>query len=224
MGLFKSIFTWGKGKANEADEAFRSANMETMMNQNIRDQKSQVSNIKSAVAKVIAQAKQQEAEAEKYEAEVKRWQSEAVRSAKSDRADLAKSCLEKKAAAQANLDKAKAAVDASAKQRATLEGKLKSIERKVKENETQAATLIARKKTADAMHDANKAMAGIDGDGAFASFDKFENDISSKEAEAAAFDELSDLDGTDSLEDELATLGASNTDDELAKLMAKHSK
>jgi phage shock protein A len=223
MGWWSNITSVVKGKNQEAQKKFRNANMDTIMDQNVRDQKAKIVEIKKSIASVKTQIKMQEQQKDKHEGEAKRWVGEARRAAKAGREDLVASCIEKKNAAEANLAPIVATLDQYKKQEKVLEANLKKLEKTVTDNERQATVLKARKKTAEAMNEANKALSGLEGDGAFASFNEFEEEVNKMEAEGQAFGDMVDSSEMD-LEDELASLGSANADDEVAAMMAKYNK
>lgn len=221
MGLLKTLSTLVRGKANEANDSFRSKNMDTILDQDVRDQKAELANAKTKLTDLRVQTnltrKKYEAAKDKADENHKK----AVRAAKQNNEELAGKFLEKKKEALAEAEPYKATLASYEKAEKNLSTKIKKLEGIVNDNERQASVLKARKAASGALADANKAIAGMEDGGAFSSFNKFEESVQKLEAEADAYGDLADDD--DDLDAQLAADEADD-DDELAKLMAKHSK
>ena len=136
--------------------------------------------------------------------------------------DLARRALERKASLARASEDVKPALEESRRTSQQLKAQLEQLKGKLDEARTRRGTLIARHRAAKARKELAQSMTGLGGD-AFSSFDRFEEKVETKEAEAEAHAELAG-DQT-SLDEEFEKLEQkSEVDDDLAKLKAKMGK
>lgn len=95
------------------------------------------------------------------------------------------------------------------------------LKSKLDEAKSRQAMLIARSQMADTQKSLAKSAGGFDGNSALEKFDRMEEKIERKEAEAAAFSEIAGMD-KDDLSDTFAQIESdAKVDAELARLMAE---
>ena len=93
---------------------------------------------------------------------------------------------------------------------------------KLQEAKSRQAMLIARSQMADTQKNLAKSTGGFDGNSAMEKFNRMEEKIRVKEAEAAAFTEIADAGEDDDLNDAFEQIeSAAKVDAELARLMAE---
>lgn len=217
MGIFSRIADIFKANVNDALD--KAEDPEKMLKQMIIEMEESVNKATLAVANAIANEKSLERKLEKARQESKDWEQKAIIALQSNREDLAKSALEKKAIAERNFKdlepiyaQAKATSDKMRQQLNTLKAKLD-------EARSRQSTLIARSQAAKAQKQISQAFSGVGSD-AFSKFDKYEQKIEKIEAEAEAFEVIAGENAN--LDDEFKKLSfSSSVDDELLALKAK---
>lgn len=217
MGIFSRIADIFKANVNDALD--KAEDPEKMLKQMVIEMEESVNKATLAVANAIANEKSLERKLEKARQDQKDWEQKAVIALQSNREDLARSALEKKAIAERNYNdlepiyaQAKATSD-------KLRQQLNALKAKLEEARSRQSTLIARSQAAKAQKQISQAFSGVGSD-AFSKFDKFEQKIEKVESEAEAFEVLAGE--NTNLEDEFKKLTtSSDVDSELLALKAK---
>lgn len=215
MGIFARISDIFKANVNDALD--KAEDPEKMIKQMVIEMEEAINKTTLAVAQAIANEKSLERKIETHKRQSEDWESKAIQALSANREDLAKAALEKKTLAVKNAqdlasayEQAKVTANKLREQLGVLKGKLE--EARVRQN-----TLIARSQAAKAQKEIAQATSGI-GTNAFANFEKYEMKIEKLEAEAVAYEELSD--GSTSLDAEFKKL-TTNSDTEVALLELK---
>jgi len=219
--ILKTLFKIGKGKADEADKALKSKNAVTLGRQAIADCEKEIKNHEVRIGNFSARIKVQEKKLKEAEADVKKWNKIATDQAAKGNEDGARTALTEKskfttqvatlkseiAQNQAVLDKEKSSLAASRAKVAGADSKLDN--------------LAIRKEGAEMRK--SQTGVGID-DSCFDALDDLEDQVNESEAQAEAYEEMSGV-GNEAaqLEAQYAD-GASDVEDELAKMMAKNKK
>jgi phage shock protein A len=217
MGIFGRITDIFKSNVNEAlDQA---EDPEKMLKQMVLEMEESINKTTLAVANAMANEKSLQRKMEKARAERGDWENKAVLALQSNREDLARAALEKKAIAERNFNDlqpiAQQAKDTSNKMRE----QLNQLKAKLDEARSRQSTLIARSQAAKAQKSMAQAMSGVGSD-AFGKFEKYETKIEKLESEAEAFGQLAGE--NTSLDQEFKQLGTSTTvDSDLLQLKAK---
>lgn len=217
MGIFSRIADIFKANVNDALD--KAEDSEKMLKQMVIEMEESVNKATLAVANAIANEKSLERKLEKAKQDTKDWEQKAVIALQSNREDLARSALEKKAIAERNY-KDLEPIYAQAKATSDkLRQQLNTLKAKLEEARSRQSTLIARSQAAKAQKQISQAFSGVGSD-AFSKFDKFEQKIEKVESEAEAFEMLSSE--NTNLEDEFKKLTtSSDVDNELLALKAK---
>ena len=216
MGIFSRISDLLKANVNDLID--RAEDPEKMVKQIIIDMHQELTKATQNYGK----AKASEKLAEKKYLEAQRvsanWESKAKAALSQGNADLAKQALAKKVKADEDVANYKEMYDSISTQTEAIGNQVEVLKAKLDEAKSRQAMLIARSQMADTQKSLAKAAGGFDGNSALEKFNRMEEKIERKEAEAAAFTEIADTE----LDDAFAQVESdAKVDAELARLMAE---
>ncbi len=223
MSFFKRVCTVFRANVNHALTQVEDA--EKILNQTILEMNEQLSDAKRKVAAAIADEKRLQKRQQESAAQADQWEENATSAVQKDRDDLACEALSRRNEHQklageymAQWEKQKEAVD-------QFKEHLQVLQRKIEEASRKKNLLIARQKRAKAQKQIHETMAGMKENTAFDAFERMEQKVDDAEASADALVEMA-ADSTDAkLEEEFAQLeGTSSVDADLAALKAKVTK
>ena len=223
MSFFKRICTVFRANVNHALTQVEDA--EKILNQTILEMNEQLADAKRKVAAAIADEKRLQKRQQESAAQADQWEENATSAVQKDRDDLACEALSRRNEHQqlageymAQWEKQKEAVD-------QFKEHLQVLQRKIEEASRKKNLLIARQKRAKAQKQIHETMAGMKENTAFDAFERMEQKVDDAEASADALVEMA-ADSTDAkLEEEFAQLeGTSSVDADLAALKAKVTK
>ncbi len=216
MGFFKRISDIFRSNVNDALD--KAENPEKMIKLMVVDMKESITKSTAALAQAMAHTKQMERKMNFHKQKSDDWQSKAMAALKSGNEELAKKALAKKAVEDQNFQQYEGMYNQSKATTDKLKQQLDKLKQKYDEAKAKESMLIARSKNAQAQSEMAKNIGGFN-ENSFANFDKFEEKILSKEAEAEAFTEMAGEET--SLDDEFAELEKNSAvDSELEKLKA----
>jgi phage shock protein A len=214
MGFFKRITDIFRSNVNDALD--KAENPEKMIKLMVVDMKESITQSTAALAKAMAHTKQMEKKMNFHKAQSDAWQQKAMTALQAGNEPLAKKALTKKNVEDQNYEQYKGMYEQADATTTKLKGQLEKLKAKYDEAKAKESMLIARSKNAEAQADIAKNIGGFN-DNAFANFDKFEEKIMEKEAEAEAFTDMSAEEIA--LDDEFAAIETDTAvDAELAKL------
>ena len=216
MSLLGNLLHRATGAVNDIAEAHQNVGADAR--QSVRDLEANLEKAEAALVDVRAEGELLKGKHEKAQAEVDRWLHAAQNAAGKDE-DLARQCLQTKAAAKVQLDSVDAAI---AKFQPTVDSLTKHIgEMRAQKDQlaNQADLIGVRSEVADVEMHAAEIIGGIGGHGV--NLTAAEDALAKKEAKAhAASFIIAEHNGGD-LEAKVAALNASSSiDDELAALKA----
>ena len=229
-GLWDRTMTVIKAKWNKMLN--RAENPNETLDYSYEKQLELLQNVKRGVADVVTAKKRLELQAGKLEASVPKLESQAREALAANREDLARMALERKTAAQAQLQDLDRQVTELEQQQAKLEANEKALSTKVESFRSQKEVMKAQYSAAEASVRIGEAQTGI-GDqmaDAGAAIERARDKTEEMQARASAMDELiasgtlEDFTsgGETQLDRELAQLTSkSKVDDELAKMKAE---
>jgi phage shock protein A len=224
MGFFKRA--GDIVSANINDLLDKMENPDKMMKQLVREMEAAVAKVKEDLVTAIANTKRIEKEIASQKAKIAEWQARAVDAVKRNRDDLARKALELKRDCQAILTALEPELNAAKEAAAAVRTQYRALQAKTKEAKRKQATFSARAKAAQT----RKRAAGMRTGGgkvkteAFDEFEKMEEKVAQVEAEAEAAvevnvetrarsadaraveDEFADMEATDEIDAELASL------------------
>lgn len=218
MGVFQRLSDLLKANVNDLID--RAEDPEKMVKQIIIDMQKELSKSTQAYGK----AKASERLAEKqYQAAVQTsadWESKAKAALAAGDQELAKKALAKKVKSDENVASYKEMYETISTQTEAIGDQVEVLKAKLEEAKSRQAMLIARSKMADTQKTLAKNVGGFDASSSLEKFDRMEEKIIRKEAEADAFTEIAG--GKDDTEDEFAKIETdSKVDAELQRLMAE---
>lgn len=218
MGVFKRIGDILKSNVNDLID--RAEDPEKMVKQIIMDMQSELNKATQNYGKAKASEKLAE---KKYNEAVRisaDWESKAKAALTAGDTELAKKALEKKVKADEDVASYKEMYDSISNQTEAIGDQVELLKSKLDEAKSRQAMLIARSKMADTQKNLAKSTGGFDASSSLEKFNRMEEKIERKEAEAAAYSEIAGNDDglSQSFEDIETNV---KVDAELQRLMAE---
>jgi phage shock protein A len=228
MTLFQRAHDILAAKANKAlDSAEKPDEMLDLSYEQMLDH---LTKVRQALVTVAASRKQIELQEQQLQHSVDHLNDQAKAALGLGKEDLAREALQRKGAAQAQIDGMEAQHQQLNEEEEKLEQTLSALQQRVNQFRTQKETLKAQYTAASAMTSVNENVAGISdtlGDSG-AALQRAQDKIANMQARAGALDELlqsgvlEDVGGTDDIQKELDEAGSSSdVDRELAALKAQ---
>ncbi len=220
MGIFQRLSDLLKSNVNDLID--KAEDPEKMVKQIIIDMQKELSKATQA----LGQAKASERIAQKqYNDAVKTsqsWEEKAKCAIEAGNEELAKKALANKVKADNDVASYKEMYDTISQQTETIQTQVEVLKSKLEEAKSRQAMLIARSRMADTQKNLAKSSGGFDPGSASEKFDRMEEKIERKEAEAQAFSEIAGDAAGSSDDDEFAKLEAdSKVNSELERLKAE---
>ncbi|MBO9608398.1 MAG: PspA/IM30 family protein [Paenibacillaceae bacterium] len=218
MGIFKRLRDMTMASINDLLD--KAEDPVKMLNQFLRDMEEDILEAEAAVAKQIAIEKKFKQQYEEAEELVTRREEQAMKALEQGNEDLARRALQDKKEQQARYDELKTLYTTAKANADQLRSQLSEMKDEFGKMKNKKDLLIARAETAKAQKSINQAMTGFGVDNAAKGFDRMTEKVMQMEAEAQASSELRG--SNRSLDDELSQLDKSGgVDDELAALKAR---
>lgn len=220
MGIFKRLSDLLKSNINDLID--KAEDPEKMVKQIIIDMQQELTKATQNYGK----AKASERLAEKKYLEAKKvsesWESKAKAALSQGNTDLAKQALAKKVKVDEDVAAYKEMYDSISAQTEAIGDQVEVLKSKLDEAKARQAMLIARSQMAETQKNLAKSTGGFDGASAFEKFNRMEEKVQRKEAEAAAFTEIAGAGEDAELEESFEKIEAeTKVDAELARLMAE---
>ena len=223
MGIFNRISDIIKSNVNDLID--RAEDPEKMVKQIIIDMQKELKKSTEALGKAKTSerlAKRQYEDAMKVSAE---WESKAKSALQAGDTVLAKKALSKKVKADEDVANYKEMYDTISTQTEAIENQVEVVKAKLDEAKSRQAMLIARSQMADTKKNLAQSLGGMDSSSSSEKFDRMEDKIIRKEAEADAFADIAGTDSGNDDSDEFEKLQTdSKVDAELQRLMAEMGK
>ncbi|MDD7185233.1 MAG: PspA/IM30 family protein [Ruminococcus sp.] len=223
MGIFNRISDIIKSNVNDLID--RAEDPEKMVKQIIIDMQKELKKSTEALGKAKTSerlAKRQYEDAMKVSAE---WESKAKSALQAGDTELAKKALAKKVKADEDVANYKEMYDTISTQTEAIENQVEAVKAKLDEAKSRQAMLIARSQMADTKKNLAQSLGGMDSSSSSEKFDRMEDKIIRKEAEADAFADIAGTDSGNDDSDEFEKLQTdSKVDAELQRLMAEMGK
>lgn len=219
MGIFNRIGDIIKSNVNDLID--RAEDPEKMVKQIIIDMQKELKKATEALGKAKASERLAKRQYDNAVAVSTDWESKAKSALQAGNTELAKQALAKKVKADEDVANYKEMYDTISAQTQAISNQVDTVKSKLEEAKSRQAMLIARSQMADTKKSLASSLGGIDASSASEKFDRMEDKIIRKEAEADAF---SDIAGTDNDSDEFEKVQTdSKVDAELQRLMAEMS-
>ena len=229
MTLFQRAHDILAAKTNKALDAAEKP--DEMLDLSYEQMLDHLTKVRQALVTVAASRKQIELQEQQLQHSVDHLQEQAKAALALGKEDLAREALQRKAAAQAQIDGMESQHQQLNEEQDKLEHALAQLQERVNQFRTQKETLKAQYTAASAMTSVNESVAGISGTlgDSGAALERAQDKIANMQARAGALDELlqsgvlEDVGGdTDDIQKELDEAGSSaDVDRELAALKAQ---
>lgn len=219
MGIFQRLSDLLKSNINDLID--KAEDPEKMVKQIILDMQKELNKSTQALGKAVASERMAEKQYQNSQQISADWESKAKAALVAGNTELAKKALAKKVKADEDTANYKEMYETISKQTADIKEQVETLKSKLDEAKSRQAMLIARSQMADTQKNLAKSVGGFDASSSTEKFNRMEEKIIRKEAEADAFADISDsLNGVDKDNfDELQT--NAKVDDELRRLMAE---
>lgn len=186
-GIFARMTDIIRSNINELLD--RAEEPDKMIRQMVREMEEAVSKATASVGTAVANQKRLERQYNDRVAQAEEWQRKAEKAVESDRDDLARRALERKAVFVRAASDLKPALEDSRQTAVQLREQLRELKTKLEEARTREGTLVARHHAAEARKRLARSLSGL-GNDAFSSFERFEQRVEVSEAEADAHTEV----------------------------------
>jgi len=218
MGIFRRLSDLLKSNVNDLID--RAEDPEKMVKQIIIDMQTELTKATQNYGK--AKASEHLAEKRYLEAQKQsqNWENKAKAALSQGNEELAKQALAKKVKADEDTANYKQMYESISDQTEAIGNQVEVLKAKLEEAKSRQAMLIARSQMADTQKGLAKAAGGFDGNSSLEKFNRMEEKIEQKEAEAAAFSEIAGADND--LNDAFDKIESdAKVDAELQRLMAE---
>lgn len=193
-----------------------------MLEQYLIDMEEEITNAETGVVKQIALVKKLEKQLNEARELAAKREEQAMQALEKGKEDLARRALEDKRNHQQKVDDLQGQCDSAHKIADSLRHQLSEMKTEYENLKAKKETLQARAEAAKAQKTINQAFRGFGNNSVRDGFDKMEDKVMELESQAEASFELRD--NSSDLDKELESLGASDVDDELARLKEKLAK
>lgn len=220
MGIFNRIGDIIKSNVNDLID--RAEDPEKMVKQIIIDMQKELKKSTEALGKAKTSerlAKRQYENAVKVSAE---WENKAKSALKAGNTELAKTALAKKVKSDEDVANYKEMYESISAQADAIASQVDAVKAKLDEAKSRQAMLIARSQMADTKKNLAQSLGGIDSSSSSEKFNRMEEKIIRKEAEADAFSDIAGTNTDNDDSDDFKKLETdSKVDAELQRLMAE---
>lgn len=221
MGVFSRISDILKSNINDLLD--KAEDPEKMVKQIIIDMQKELTNATQNLGKAKASERLAQKKMDDAVKVSQDWENKAKAALSQGNQDLAKQALARKVKADEDVASYTEMYESISNQTEAIENQVEVLKAKLEEAKSRQAMLIARAQMADTKKALAKAQGGFDGASALEKFNRMEEKIQRKEAEADAFADISGVDDTlvESFDD---IEKAAKVDAELERLMAELDK
>ncbi|MBE6846342.1 MAG: PspA/IM30 family protein [Ruminococcus sp.] len=188
MGIFSRLSDLLKSNINDLID--KAEDPEKMVKQIIIDMQKELNDSTQALGKAMAAERTAKNQYDAAAAKSAEWENKAKQALTAGDEELAKKALENKVKADKNTEQYKEMYETISSQTETIRTQVEVLKSKLQEAKSRQAMLIARSKMADTQKELAKASGGFDPNSASEKFDRMEEKIMAKEAEAQAFTEI----------------------------------
>ncbi|UOF90906.1 PspA/IM30 family protein [Fodinisporobacter ferrooxydans] len=207
-------------RANINEIISKAEDPEKALNLYIEDAIEQLRQFKVEVSRFEAERIRIAKEIRTCESMISDWHEKAKLAIREEKEDLARKALEKEQHEQDRLEKLQPQLEQAEKTSAQLKEQLQSLEEKLEEAREKRDDLISRNRLAETQKSLANAVSGLSGDDPLSKFDRMEEKVKAKEAEAEAanvtlqsslryeFDELEKQEKKSKVDDALTKLRA----------------
>jgi phage shock protein A len=219
MGVFQRLSDLLKANVNDLID--RAENPEKMVKQIIVDMQKELNTSTQAYGKAKASERLAERQYQNALKISQDWENKAKAALSQGDQELAKKALAKKVKADEDVANYKQMYDTISNQTEAIGNQVEILKSKLEEAKSRQAMLIARSQMADTQKELAKNVGGFDASSSLEKFDRMEEKIVRKEAEAAAYTEIAGDNDADLKDDFEKIETDAKVDAELQRLMAE---
>ena len=188
MGIFKRLADLLKSNINDLID--KAEDPEKMVKQIIIDMQKELTNSTQALGKAVASERMAEKRYKDSEVNSKNWELKAKAALEAGDTELAKKALANKVKADEDTASYKEMYETISSQTDAIRDQVEVLKSKLEEAKSRQAMLIARSQMADTQKNLAKSVGNFDTSSSFEKFNRMEEKIVQKEAEASAFSEI----------------------------------
>lgn len=188
MGIFRRIGDVLKSNINDMID--KAEDPEKMVKQIIIDMQQELNKSTQALGKAVSSERIAQKQYEDSARKVTEWENRAKAALEAGDEELAKKALQNKVKADKDTQQYKEMYDTISQQTEVIRTQVDVLKSKLEEAKSRQAMLIARSQMADTQKNLAKSAGGFDSSSASEKFDRMEEKIMRKEAEAQAFSEI----------------------------------
>ncbi|MBO5384388.1 MAG: PspA/IM30 family protein [Ruminococcus sp.] len=189
MGIFKRLADLLKSNVNDLID--KAEDPEKMVKQIISDMQKELANSTQALGKAVASERMVEKRYKDSEVNAKNWELKAKAALQAGDTELAKKALANKVKADEDTESYKEMYETISSQTDAIRDQVEVLKAKLDEAKSRQAMLIARSQMAETQKNLAKSVGGFDPSSSIEKFNRMEEKIMRKEAEAEAFAEIS---------------------------------
>ena len=220
MGVFGRLIDLLKSNVNDLID--RAEDPEKMVKQIIIDMQKELNDNTQKYGKAKASERLAQKEYEEAQKVSANWENKAKAALSQGNQEMAKEALARKVKADEDVANYKEMYDSIADQTEAIGNQVEVLKTKLDEAKAKQAMLIARSQAADTKKQLAKSVGGIDTASAMEKFDRMEEKVQRKEAEADAFTEIAGSGQDLELQDSFQKIESdAKVDAELQRLMAE---
>lgn len=208
-------------RANINDLIDKAEDPEKMVKQIIQDMDRELVKSTQMLGKAMASERQLEKQMNDAKAKSADWENKAKLALQAGDQELAKKAVEEKLKVDEKVTQFTQMYESVHAQTEQIKAQVEELKSKLEEAKSRQAMLIARSQMADTKKALAKSQGGFDGASALEKFDRMEEKIQRKEAEADAFAEIGGDGDTELIESFDQIEKDAKVDAELARLMAE---
>ena len=219
MGIFSRISDIFKSNVNDLID--RAEDPEKMVKQIILDMDKELQKSVQALGKAVASERMAEKQLNDAVRKSADWEAKARAALAAGNTDLAKRALSQKVKADEEVATYREMHETISNQTEAIKAQVETLKAKMSEAKSRQAMLIARSQMADTQKSLAKTIGGIDTSSSFEKFNKMEEKVLRKEAEAEAFAEMAGAQSRKDYETFEQIQNDAKVDNELKRLMAE---
>ena len=219
MGIFSRISDIFKSNVNDLID--RAEDPEKMVKQIIMDMDKELQKSTQALGKAVASERMAEKQLNDAIRKSADWEAKAKAALASGNTDLAKRALAQKVKADEEVATYREMHETIANQTEAIKTQVETLKAKMAEAKSRQAMLIARSQMADTQKSLAKSIGGIDTSSSFEKFNRMEQKVMEKEAEAEAFSQMAGASVQKDYEPFEQIQNDAKVDSELQRLMAE---
>ena len=219
MGIFSRLSDIFKSNVNDLID--RAEDPEKMVKQIIMDMDQELQKSTAALGKAVASERMAEKKLNDATKKAADWEAKARAALAAGNTDLAKRALSQKVKADEEVSTYREMYETISSQTETIRTQVETLKAKMSEAKSRQAMLIARSQMAETQKQLAQSIGGIDTSSSFEKFNRMEEKVLQKEAEAEAFAEIAGTAVARDYETFEQLQNDAKVDSELKRLMAE---